>query len=79
MSDWQPIKTAPKGKYVLVVVDVNGCNVVGEAWQREDGGWYWANLDPSPIWPTHWMHAPAGSNSGGYQEALHRPVKDIKR
>lgn len=62
MSEWQPIKTAPKREAVIIYAD----GIVGEGdWkyygEDEDQGWWWANLDDEygqRIYPTHWMPLP---------------------
>lgn len=64
--EWQPIETAPKdGFSVLISFD----GIVGEAHyydqDNEHEGWYWAQEHwtdahvSGPVYPTHWMPLPA--------------------
>lgn len=61
--NWQPIETAPEDTDVIVAVNIRGRQVVGEAKQTPEHGWYWAGQDHSDyfavqIVPTHWMPLP---------------------
>lgn len=78
VAGWQPIESAPKdGTPVLVVENIDGRQVVGEAYCcPDDESFYWAQEsphdypEPDKIFPTHWMPLPsppvrASSQDGG--------------
>jgi hypothetical protein len=78
VAGWRPIESAPKdGTPVLVVENIDGRQVVGEAYCcHDDESFYWAQEsphdypEPDKIFPTHWMPLPsppvrASSQDGG--------------
>lgn len=75
MSEWQPIETAPKDSYGVILfcpaVMPNDRDVVGEGYYCTiSDRWWWANVDwgeyhGEPILPTHWMPLPLPPNPQG--------------
>lgn len=61
---WQPIETAPKRKFILVIADetypVCAINWTGEQNIWNFDTWIMNSDDNSPLWfePTHWMPLP---------------------
>jgi hypothetical protein len=66
VAGWQAIESAPKdGTPVLVVENIDGRQVVGEAYCcPDDESFYWAQEsphdypEPDKLYPTHWMPLP---------------------
>lgn len=71
--EWQTMDTAPKGKAVLVALDLTyqepDCWIIGEARLRSEGdaddGWWWANESPGDHYaekivpePSYWQPLP---------------------
>lgn len=69
MSEWKPIKSAPKNEYVLVFcpdaadyAKILICGLLEAEDDPSDPDWYEINCDARPypldVTPTHWMPLP---------------------
>lgn len=70
MSEWQPIKTAPKDWIDVMLYcpdddDGTGANGVCCGWfSMKDGGYNCWMSNSGPVCPTHWMPLPSPPKTG---------------